>query len=308
MRFLLVPAISLLIVLGLGSGTQAETSQPRPLSIVATTTIVADLCRVIGGDRVTVVSVIGPNQDPHSFRPSFQELARIRSADILVSVGLHLEAGLQKVLEQVSAQKPLITLAASIPPGALIREDGPSGTPDPHFWMDVSLWAGAAEYLAHELGAIDVGSRQEYLRRGEDYRRHLTALHRELGAKLKDFASGQRVLGTPHGSLAYFGAAYGWRTISPAGVIPTFPGDGGITDAFLKKLHEQSVSLLFAENSLSSQLLDDAIARSLEQGIPLSLRGELWVDALGPTDSSVSSYEGMMRTTVDTILTAAAAR
>lgn len=300
-------AVVVLVILNLGPLAHAQPKGRRPLSVVATTTVVADLCRIIGGERVKVVSVVGPNQDPHSFKPSFRELALIKSADVLVSMGFHLEAGLEKALEQVAGTKPLIVLAASLPPGSIIREGDSSGTPDPHFWGDVSLWAGAGEYLARELGAIDVGSRQDYLHRGEDYRRHLTVLHRELITRLKEPPSGQRILATPHGSLAYFAAAYGWRTTSAAGIKPLIPGDDAATTSFATKLQGQKVSLLFAENTLSSQPLDDAVERSTQQGFPVLLRGELWVDALGPSDSPVSTYEAMIRANVETILTAVAA-
>lgn len=299
MRF----SYAVFLFLGIISGPVAF-AQLRPLKVVATTTVVADLCRTIGGDRVTVTAVVGPDQDPHLFSPTYQDLALLRSADILVAVGLHFEGKMAAMLEEFAKSKPLISLASSIPPNLLIREQSPSAAADPHFWGDISLWARAGEYLAREFGEFDIGSRQSYLLRGQDHRRRMMRLHQDIARRLQAPPSGRRVLVTPHRSLAYFGAAYGWRILSLSGFTAETPKDAAAIATLSQQIADKKIAAVMTEKSLSSEVLDEVVAQSAERGFRVVMGGELRVDSLGPEKSLWATYEGMMLANVERLLAA----
>lgn len=276
-------------------------------TVLASNTLVADLCRIIGGDRYIVDSLTAPDSDPHSLLLGFKDVGRIRSADVVVRIGLGLERQIEPALKEFARHKPLITLASSLTPGRLLYDPTQPKRPDPHFWGDVSLWAKAAEYLAKEFGNLDRGRAHEFFLRGEEYRRRLMKLHEELQHQLRTPPPGQRIIVTPHHSLGYFGNAYGWESISLLGVVPQATSE--VDEEQIRrdyavlswKLAEKSISLLFLESPGLTAIFDQLLEKAAIKGDNLIIGGTLTVDALGETSSPLGTYEAMMRANLETI-------
>ncbi|MFP4155077.1 MAG: metal ABC transporter substrate-binding protein, partial [Halothiobacillaceae bacterium] len=109
----------------------------EPLKVVATTTIAADLIRDLGGNRVTVTSLMGTGIDPHDYRATQGDIRRLREADLVVYHGLNLEARLTRALEEIGRDKPVIVLSDAVPENEILEVDG---EPDPHIWMSPRSW------------------------------------------------------------------------------------------------------------------------------------------------------------------------
>ena len=300
--FLLSVALHLVSVPALG-----QSPAGRLPTVLASNSLVADLCRIIGGDRYIVDSLTGPNSDPHSLLLGFKDVGRIRSADIVVRIGLGLERQIEPALTEFARHKPLITLASSLTAGRLLYDPTRPKRPDPHFWGDVSLWAKAAEYLAKEFGNLDRGRAHEFFLRGEEYRRRLMNLHGELQHHLRTPPSNHRIIVTPHHSLGYFANAYGWEPLSLLGVVPQETSDGDEEQirrdyAVLSwKVAEKNISLIFLENPGSTAIFDPLLEKAGIKGANLIIGGTLTVDALGEPSSPLGTYEAMMRANLETI-------
>ena len=275
-------------------------------SILATTTLVTELCKIIGGNHVIVDSLMNPNTNPHTFRLDFKDVRRLRDADIVVSVGLGFEAQIAETLNSRSQSKPVIFLANSLPPSVSTAVEG--GGDDGHFWGDVSLWARAAEYLAAELGNLDYQNRQAYLMRGEEYRRKLMALHHEMSEKLREVRSNRRVLTTPHRAFRYFGAAYGWENIGFWESFLPIDGDEAAEKkralAVSDEMQKRGTSIFFGETTAPTDLIDALSETASGHGFSIVSGGALSIDTLGEPDSDNGSYEKMMRRNLETILRA----
>ena len=289
-------------------GEFPKAAKEASLSVLATTTLVAELCRIIGGNQVTVDSIMNPNANPHIFRPDFQNVRRLRSADIVVSVGLGFETQIAETLNVRAQTKPVIVLANSLPPPVSMFSEG--GGVDAHFWGDVSLWARAAEYLAAELGNLDYGNRHVYLLRGEEYRRSLMALHQEMSEKLREVRPHRRVLTTSHRAFRYLGSAYGWENIGFfAGSLPVDIDEAGKkrgARALLGEMQKRGTLIFFGETTAPTDLTNALNESARGQGLAIVSGGALSIDTLGEPDSDTGSYEKMMRRNLETILRAAA--
>ncbi len=141
MKVLGLIIILVLALGGCGSGdseTRHETS--GQISVVATTGQVADMASRVGGDLVLVKALMGPGIDPHLYKASARDVERLRNADIILYNGLHLEAKMGEVIEQLGRQKPVRAIAETVNEDRLISPDNFQGSHDPHIWFDVAEW------------------------------------------------------------------------------------------------------------------------------------------------------------------------
>ena len=144
---------------GCGAGRTGTAAGER-IPVVATTGMVADLVRNIGGERVAVTALMGPGVDPHLFKPTEGDVARLQQARIIFYNGLHLEGRMGDILVKMAREKPTVAVAERIPEERLlITEDG---VEDPHIWFDVSLWMAAAEVVRDSLAELDPDGQSTY--------------------------------------------------------------------------------------------------------------------------------------------------
>jgi manganese/zinc/iron transport system substrate-binding protein len=274
---------------------------------MATTPLVAELCHIVGGEQVAVSSLMGPHDNPHTFRPTFEDIGRLRSAAIIVAVGLGFEAQIEATLRNRAQSRPVIVLGQSLPPSLTAIGGG-----DPHFWGDVSLWARAAEYLAAELGNLDYRNRQRYVERGEEYRRRLERLHNEVQERLREVPAERRVLITPHQAWGFFGAAYGWTNHGYWGADlrrnSDEAGEQQQAAALVAKVKKRKTTLFFDEANQPDELRSSLEAALRGSEVTIHRGGTLSLDTLGKPGSSIASYEGLMRRNVETIITASSQR
>lgn len=139
------------------SGPAAANGRPR---VVTTTTIVADLVRQVGGDRVVVECLLGAGIDPHSYKATPRDADRLLRADLVVSSGLHLEGRLADLLARLADRVPVLAVADRLPPDRLL--DAEAGIADPHVWFDAGLWSLLPAEVAESLARVDPEGADEY--------------------------------------------------------------------------------------------------------------------------------------------------
>jgi manganese/zinc/iron transport system substrate-binding protein len=181
----------------------------RKVKVVATTTIVADLVRHVGGERVEVQTLMKSRVNPHRYRATPADVAAFGEADAVFYNGLGLEANLQHGLENLETRAVPYAVSDGIGSERLIRR---GGVVDPHVWSDVGLWRRAARQVRDDLSSLDRANGSIYHDNAAAYDEELAELDRWIRARVARVPAGERVLATRHPAFAYFGRAYGFRT------------------------------------------------------------------------------------------------
>ncbi len=274
------------------------------LTVVATTTQIADFVRNIGGQDVKVYSVLEANVDPHDYEPTAADLDAINGADVIVKNGVGLERWFDETIKS-AAPKGIVVDAST---GVSIRKEDPSGqgatagtTGDPHIWLNpqnVKLMVGNIEAA---LEQADPNHATGYRQRLADYRAQLDKLDIDITAQIRDLPTKKIV--TNHDAFGYYIDHYGLKYVGA--VFPSFdtqselsPSD--ITD-LVAKIKAERVKVVFAEASLPPKAAE-AIAE--EAGVTV-VEGDdaLYGDTLGEPGSDGDTYLKMMEHDTKTIVT-----
>jgi len=303
-RSVVLIAAGLSAVTGCGGGAETPLQEGgERLRVVATTTVVADLVRVIGGDDVTLESLMGAGVDPHLYAASAGDVRRMSSAQLVFYNGLHLEGKMSEVLEQMGRRDvPTVAVAECIPEEDLITAEGFSGVHDPHVWFDVSLWMRAAECVRDELGEIDPEHADDYVARGDAYIAELFALHEWVAHRISEIPVDRRVLVTAHDAFSYFGRAYEFEVRGLLGISTAAEAGTADVAALAGFIETRRIPAIFIESSVSPRYVE-ALQQAVEaKGFEVAIGGSLYSDALGEPGGPAGTYPGTVRSNVDTIV------
>ena len=283
------------------SAPEQEASNGR-IKIVATTGMVADLARNIGGDRVEVIGLMGPGVDPHYYKASQGDLARITDADIVLFNGLFLEGKMEGIFAKMARSKKVVAVAGGVDEKNLRRPPEFLGHFDPHIWFDVSLWAQTVEVAVASLSELDPEGVEVYRRNGEQYRARLDALHQWVIEQVGQISEQQRVLITAHDAFGYFGLAYGFEVVGLQGISTV--AEYGVNDVtqLVDRIVERQVKAIFVESSVPVRSIEAVRQGCLNRGFEVVIGGTLYSDAMGGAGSGADSYVGMVESNVNTIV------
>ena len=265
------------------------------LRVVATVGMLADIVRVIAGDRAEVVGLMGPGVDPHLHKPTRRDIRALASADLVFYVGLTLEGRMADALERLRLSgRPVVAVGEAIPPELLRRPAEFEGHYDPHVWMDVRLWSRCVERVAEALAEIDPAGASTYRRNGEAYRDELARLDAYVRKVIATIPEQQRQLVTAHDAFGYFSRAYGIPVQSVQGI--TTESEAGLADivGLVDFLVENDVPAIFIETSLSPRNLQAVLEGAAARGSEITIGGELFSDATGPAGTYEGTYLGMI--------------
>jgi manganese/zinc/iron transport system substrate-binding protein len=294
-----------LLVLSGCAGREADRGAlaERQVRVVATTSIVADLVREVGGDRVEVTGLMGPGVDPHLYRASEGDVRRMAGADIVFYNGLHLEGRLGELFERMAGRGiPTVAVAEGIAVSRLLRPAEFEGAFDPHVWMDVGLWREAAATVGQALAALDPLHGEEYATGAARYDERLSALDGYVRERVATLPPPARVLVTAHDAFNYFGRAYGFEVRGLQGISTVAEAGTADVQELARFVAERRIPALFVESSVSPRSIEAVRAAVRARGFGVSLGGELYSDALGGRGTGAETYEGMIRHNVDTIV------
>jgi len=292
----------------------------RPLAVVATTSIVGDVVRQIGGEGVQVTVLLPVGADPHAFEPSPQDVARVAEADVIFAVGAGLEAFLEPLLKNAGGKALYVELAEGIPlrPFEAIaghREEGEEsehghehedhghkheGPWDPHVWLDplnVITWTHTIEAT---LSRLDPARSERYRRNAEAYRAQLRELDAWIRDQVAQIPPENRKLVTEHQVFGYFAHRYGFEQVGT--ILPGITTTAQPSPQELAAL-EEAIRALGVKAIFVSSTVDPALARRVAGDTGTRLV-RLYVDSLGEPGSEADSYIGMMRINVRRIVEA----
>jgi len=288
------------ILIGLTVSFYTITAQAQ-LNIVATTGMIADLTKNIGGDVVTVDSLMGTGVDPHLYKATQGDLRKLMKADIIFYNGLHLEGKMQDIFEKMARKKAVYAVADNLPEQKIIYHGKHS---DPHVWFDIQLWLKVGENVLTALIKNDPTNQAQFEQNAATYFKVLTELDQWTAQQIKSIPEQQRILITAHDAFGYFGQAYGLQVRGLQGVSTA--AEFGLQD--IKQLKDiivaNQIKAVFVESSVSPRFIQSLVKGVQAEGNTLTVGGELFSDAMGLANTPEGNYVGMVTHNVKTIVNA----
>jgi manganese/zinc/iron transport system substrate-binding protein len=276
----------------------------RSVNAVTTTGMIGDLVANIGGERVTVTSLMGPGVDPHLYKASEGDVGRLTGADIIFYNGLHLEGKMAEVLERLSTRIPTMAVAEVLDEELRLMPPEFGGSSDPHVWFDVSQWVDIAAGIRDRLAELDPEHAQTYRENAAAYIGRLESLHVEVISKAELIPADQRILVTAHDAFNYFGRAYGFEVRGLQGIsTATEAGTADVQD-LVGFIVERRIPALFIESSVPVRTIEAVQSAVRARGFDVTIGGELFSDAMGTPGTPEGTYIGMVTHNIDTIVSA----
>jgi manganese/zinc/iron transport system substrate-binding protein len=303
-RTALFPFLLLTVLLSACSSSDTGIAN-RKIRVTTTVGMVADMVKNVGGDRVVVTSLMGPGVDPHLYKASEGDIARLSEADIIFYNGLVLEGKMGEILEKIRERgKPVIAIAESLDRSLLRTPPEFQGHPDPHVWFDVGLWAKTIDAVSSGLGQLDPAGSAVYDSNAVSYRAQLEGLHQECLEQLATIPQEGRVLVTAHDAFGYFGRAYDVEVVGLQGISTS--SEYGLKDVqrLVDLITARSVKAVFVESSVPTRSIEAVVEGCRAKRWDVKIGGQLFSDAMGAEGTPEGTYIGMVRHNVHVIVEA----
>ncbi|THF69260.1 adhesin [Deinococcus sp. Arct2-2] len=279
-------------------------AQAAPLSVSATTTIIGDFVRVVGGTRVTVNIIVPAGSDTHTFQPSTSVIRALAGSRALFVNGANLEPWLPKLTASAPRVK-VVTLTKGLKLREGAEEDHAAaeehGAFDPHAWWDAELAAGYVRNVQAALTALDPAGKAVYANNAAAYLKQLSAADAYAKAQFAKIPAARRTIVTNHDALGYLAARYGLKIVGA--VIPGLSTEREPSARELAGLAQtvkkSGVRVIFTENTVNARL-----AQTLARETGATIAPPLYTDALGLKGSAGESYLKALRFNVDTMVKA----
>ncbi|MFP4351715.1 MAG: metal ABC transporter substrate-binding protein [Puniceicoccaceae bacterium] len=280
----------------------------RALEVASLHPLMTDLARRIGGDRITVVELIGSDDNPHEFDPSPRAFAAAADARLIIASGKGLEASyLGKLRDTLRPNQEIFEagrrvhslVAAEGNPAACCAHHTHTGVIDPHWWHEPTNMSRAGRDLAEKLGRIDPANAEFYEANAEAFAEEMALLDEWIRARVARIPRARRILATSHLAFGYFCRAYDWTAVAIQGLNREDSASSRGLGEIVAYLREEKVPALFPETGSNPKSLE-VIADDLD----IALGQPLYADGTGLPEGK--GYEYMMRSNVEAIVGAIA--
>ena len=288
MMFRFCNVITLVLSVMLGSAAYADDKVP----LVASFSILGDIVQEIGGERVTVSTLVGANADAHVFQPAPQDAKRVAEAKLVVTNGLGFEGWIDRLIK-ASGRKPMVVVASKGISAIKSKDDHGHDGLDPHAWQDVGNAKRYAATIAAALAKIDPEGAADYAQREAAYQSKLDALDAEIKASIAAIPVERRKLITSHDAFGYFAKAYGMTMIAPQGVSTETEASAKDVAKIIRQIKAEKIPAMFLENVTDPRLIEQ-ISRETD----IKIGGKLYSDALSAPDGLAGSYIAMMENNI----------
>ena len=259
------------------------------LKVVATFSILADFVKNVGGERVAVSALVGPNGDAHVYQPTPGDAKTLGDARVVVTNGLGFEGWINRLVKASGTKAPMIVATKGIKPRKA-EDDHGHGDADPHAWQSVANAKRYVENIRDALIAADPAAKDVYEANAAAYAAKLDALDAEVKAAIEKIPADRRRIITTHDAFGYFAAAYGVTFIAPQGVSTEAEVSAKDVARIITQIRKQKIPAVFLENVTDKRLLERIGAESGAR-----IGGTLYSDALTDEKGAAPTYLDMMR-------------
>ena len=292
----------LLLFLLTGAFAQAEA-----LRVASLSTVMSDIARQVGGDRVELIEIVKPGVDPHIYEPTPGDLKKISKAQILLASGLGFEGYLEKLRSSVAKSGVRFVVAGDVVSPIEAAESPHDhdhhghahdhAAPDPHWWHSIANVQVVTRQIRDAFLAADPEGRALYEANAAGFDARLAALSKSVRLQIAKLPKSRRNLVTSHDALGYFAKDYGFTIFPVQGISTADQPSSQKVRRLIQEIKARKVKAIFAENIENPKVLAQLTS---ETGAKAG--GILYADGLGSGDAS--TYEGMMQSNVKTIVEA----
>lgn len=303
-RRLILAALATLVTLAVAAASPSWAADK--LRVVATFTVLGDMVKNVGGERVALTTLVGPDGDAHVYEPTPADARALAEADLVLVNGLGFEGWIDRLVKASGYKGPVVVASEGI---ALLRVEEDHGDGhghhhhdeefDPHAWQDLVNGRLYVINIARALAAADAAHADDYRRRAEAYDRELVMLDRDIRGRLDGVPAERRKVITSHDAFQYFGRAYGIGFHAPVGLSTEDEPSAGEVAALIRQMRDEGIRTLFVDNITDARLVQQ-LAREAEAVIG----GTLYSDSLSGATGPASTYLDMFRHNANEIVKA----
>jgi manganese/zinc/iron transport system substrate-binding protein len=284
---------------------QQKTRKNGKLQVVTTTTMITDLVKNIGGDKIDIQGLMGAGVDPHLYKASAGDVSKLFNADVIVYNGLHLEGKLEDVFEKMRQQnKETIAASDAIDTATLIGSEYFASNYDPHIWFDITNWESITKYITAKFCELDVKNATTYKENAANYLKTLVSLKIAITAEVNSLPIEKRILVTAHDAFNYFGKQFQFNVVGLQGLSTAT--EAGVKDVqrLASFIEEKNVKAIFVESSVPKRTVEALQEAVRAKGKEVVIGGTLYSDALGSKGTAEATYVGMYKHNVNIIVSA----
>ena len=296
--------VLILLIISVLVGCKNSSEENGKIKVVTTTNILADLVSEIGGNQISLQTLMGAGVDPHLYKASEGDVTKLHNADIIFYSGLHLEGKLVDIFEKMQGKKNTVSVGDRLPNDQLIASANFASNYDPHVWFNIEFFKQFAQIVTDELSKADEENAEIYAENNKKYQAKLDDLEAEIKSTIETLPREKRILVTAHDAFNYFGKAYDFEVVGLQGISTAT--EAGVRD--VQKLSEfiieNDVKAIFVESSVPRRTIEALQAAVLSKKHNVEIGGSLYSDALGNPGTEEGTYIGMFRYNVNTIVTA----
>jgi zinc/manganese transport system substrate-binding protein len=281
-----------LICLALVASNPLARAQDR-VNVVASFSILGDLAGNVGGDRVGVTTLVGPNGDVHVYTPAPADAKKIADAKLVVINGLGLEGWMPRLVQSAGSKAAVVTATNGITPRKLGSEA------DPHAWQSVANVRIYVANIRDALVSADPADAQVFRANAERYLAKLDALDREVRAAIAQIPPARRKVISTHDAFGYFAAAYGVEFIAPEGVSTESEASARDIAGIITQVKSSKIPAVFLEN-----ISDPRLMRRIATETGARIGGTLYSDSLTDEKGDAPTYIDMVRHNIKVLTSA----
>ena len=261
------------------------------IKTVATFSILADLAKNVGGDRIEVKSLVGPNGDAHVYAPSPADAKALVDAKLVFVNGLGFEGWMTRLAKASGTKAVSVTVSQGVKPRK--GDDDHGHDADPHAWQSIANTKIYVTNIRDSLIAADPAGKSAYEANAGAYLAKLDALETEVKAAVARIPADRRKIITTHDAFGYFGAAYGIEFIAPQGVSTESEASARDVAKIITQIKRQKIPAVFMEN-----ISDDRLMQRIARETGAKIGGKLYSDALSDEKGPAATYIDMMRSNI----------
>ncbi len=289
----------IILILGLilaGCGAKNNNTKSGKIRAISSITIINDVVKNIGGDKVEAISICGVGIDPHTYKPKPNDPRTVSESDIVFINGFALEHWIEEMVHNAGGNKRVITVTKGLTP---MTDERGFGDPDPHAWFDVKNVKTYSENIANALIEMDKPNENYYRQNLESYLKKLDSLDNYVKTQIETIPKDKRVLITSHDAFRYFGRAYGLEVKGLQGISTEAKAQTEDVKKLVDLIKERKLNSVFIETSVNPKLLEEI---SRETGATVG--GTLFSDSVGDEGTVEGTYIGAVTFNVNTIVKA----
>lgn len=303
-------SLKLMIAALLASSTLVLPVAAADVKVVASFSILGDIVSRVGGDRIDMTTIVGPNADTHVYEPKPADAQALSQAQIFFVNGLGFEGWLERLTEATGFTGPVVVASEGVKTHAMAeeaddhaQEGHDHGETDPHAWQSLKNGLLYVKNVAAGLCQVDPEGCTEYEANAAAYSAEISALDAKVIADIDTVPADQRKVITTHDAFGYFGEEYGVEFLAPEGISTDSEASAADVGKLIEQIRADGVKALFIENMSDGRLIEQ-IAN--ETGVTVG--GELYADALSEPGQGAATYLDMFKHNVELLVPAMAGR